>query len=733
MAQAIDPITLQVINGALQTIAEEMGHVLYRMSFSSIIRESQDLGAGLFDTQFNTLCESESTPLHIGSLPGYLAGIQETLQDGEWHEGDLVIHNHPYHGSSHSPDIAVVVPVFHEGVLVGYSANTAHHLDIGAATPGLIIDIPDVFAEGMLFAGTKLYDRGKRNEAVWNFIGRNSRAARQLQDDLDAQIASARLGAKRFAELMDRYGRQMVLDATQQLMDYTERVLRQRIAAIPDGEYRAEGFLDDDGKNRDVRLPIKVCVRVKGDDIEVDLTGSSKQVETAFNVPFEGSTKVACFCAIRSLLLDAVTSDVKVPSNQGSFRPVKVIAPKGSIYNPIYPAAAEARFAQINRVIDLIYKALAPVLPNDIIAGSSASLSFCSYAGIRPSGDYWVFLEVNEGSYGGRPRSDGPDCIDSLMANTRNNPIEDLAMHLPMICDRYELRDDVMPGAGRSRGGIGVVKAQRVLTDAFITHENERHHDVPWGIFGGGPGQVGKVEIYNIAKPNEIKSMPAKFSGLRVAAGDVHVFYAPCGGGYGDPLERPAEKVLDDVLDGFCTVEHARTAYGVIVDLVAETVDVAATASLRQRMKASPRSKEATSPTLRQPQAAAPKPRDRRPPAVRPVTSASQPSAARRPAPATSPSRPATLAAANGNGRSLSKALNGLRDAHGNAWSFEIVRHSTNGRTIEVVGQLRANGATVRETAVASAAPGRSLGELLEQTANDSLCKCIESLIGNGL
>jgi N-methylhydantoinase B len=142
--QSIDPITLQVINGALQTIAEEMGHVLYRMSFSSIIRESQDLGAGLFDTDFNTLCESESTPLHIGSLPGYLAGIAETLQDGEWHDGDVVIHNHPYHGSSHSPDIAVVVPVFHDGALVGYSANTAHHLDIGAATPGLIIDIPDV-------------------------------------------------------------------------------------------------------------------------------------------------------------------------------------------------------------------------------------------------------------------------------------------------------------------------------------------------------------------------------------------------------------------------------------------------------------------------------------------------------------------------------------------------------------------------------------------------------------
>jgi N-methylhydantoinase B len=717
----IDPITLQVINGALQTIAEEMGHVLYRMSFSSIIRESQDLGAGLFDTEFNTLCESESTPLHIGSLPGYLAGIRDTLQDGEWHEGDLVIHNHPYHGSSHSPDIAVVVPVFYEGALVGYSANTAHHLDIGAATPGLIIDIPDVFAEGMLFAGTKLYERGKRNEAVWEFIRRNSRAARQLQDDLDAQIASARLGAKRFVELMDRYGRQMVLDATQQLMDYTERVLRQRIAAIPDGEYRAEGFLDDDGKNRDVRLPIKVCVRVQGDGIEIDLTGSSKQVETAFNVPFEGSTKVACFCAIRSLLLDAVTSDVKVPSNQGSFRPVKVTAPKGSIYNPIYPAAAEARFAQINRVIDLIYKALAPVLPNDIIAGSSASLSFCSYAGIRPTGDYWVFLEVNEGSYGGRPRADGPDSIDNLMANTRNNPIEDLAMHLPMICDRYELRDDVMPGAGRFRGGIGVVKAQRVLTDAFITHENERHHDVPWGIFGGDSGQVGKVDIYNVARPNDIKHMPAKFSGLRVAAGDVHVFYGPCGGGYGEPLERPAAKVLEDVLDGFCTVEHARLAYGVVVDPIAETVDEAGTKALRERMRGAPRSR---------PTASAEPPRQAPETQRLPQTGSGAKPSGPQTIHAAASSTPAPHSTANG--RPLSDALHRLRNAYGDAWSFEIVRHGAYSGKIEVVGQLRANGSTVRETAIVSGVQGQSRGELLQQAADDSLRKCAEALMRNG-
>ena len=581
----VDPITLQVIRGAMETIAEEMAHVLFRMSFSSIIRESQDLGAGLFDTDFNTLCESESTPMHIGSLPGYLAGIKETLDDGEWYEDDVVVHNHPYYGASHSPDLAIVIPIYHEGVLVGYSANTAHHIDIGAATPGLIIDVPDVFAEGMLLAGAKLYRKGKRNETMWSYIGRNSRAARQLVDDIEAQIASARLGVKRFKELLERYGKELVFDACNQLMDYSETMLRQRIAAIPDGEYRAEGWLDDDGRNRGQRLPVKVCVRVIGDRIELDLTGSAPQTPTAYNVPFEGSTKVAAFAAFRKLLLDTATSPTRVPSNQGSFRPISVIAPLGCIFNPRAPAAAEARFTQCNYMIDLIIKALAPVLPEEIIAGSSASLSFASYAGVRQDGNYWVFLEVNEGAYGGRPRSDGPDSIDNLMANTRNNPLEDLAMHIPMICDRYELRDDVAPGAGRFRGGIGVVKAQRMLTDGIITHESERHTNVPWGIFGGKPGTVGRCDIYNI-DGGPVREMHSKFHGLNVKAGDVMAYYSPCGGGYGSPLERVPQKVLEDVLDGFCTPKDAAEVYGVVLDLEAETVDLAATEQRRAGMEA---------------------------------------------------------------------------------------------------------------------------------------------------
>ena len=589
MTTQVDPISLQVIGGALHSIAEQMGNVLYRMSYSSIIRESQDLGAGLFDRDYNTLCESDSTPMHIGSLPGYLRGIEKSVPLDAWKPGDWVIHNHPYFGASHSPDIAIVMPVFFEGELVGFSANTAHHVDIGAATPGLVIDIPDMYAEGMLLNGLKLYEAGVRNEWLWKFIRDNTRVPGLVMGDLEAQIASAELGVQRFEQLMATYGKETVLQATRQLMDYTEGMLRREIAKIPDGDYVAEGFLDDDGRNRGVNLPIRVTVRVRGDDVEVDLTGSSPQVPTAFNVPFEGSTKVACFFAFRALLLDTYTHAEYIPQNEGSFRPVKVTAPLGCIFNPIAPAAAEARFSQIQRVVDLIIKALAPVLPDKCTAGNAAVLSFAAYSGVRPGGDYWVFLEVNEAAMGGRPLSDGPDTIEELMRNTRNNPLEDLGMHLPLICDRYEVRDDVPPGPGRFRGGVGVVKAQRYLSPGFMTHEADRNEDAPWGVFGGHPGHCGRVTVTRTAT-GEVTDMPAKFSGLRTETGDVITYYSPAGGGYGDPLQRDPAKVLDDVLDGFIDAGHARAAYGVVLKEVDDgygwALDSEATTALRAGMAA---------------------------------------------------------------------------------------------------------------------------------------------------
>ena len=580
----VDPITLQVIGGALDTIAKEMAHVLYRMSYSSIIRESEDLGAGLFDADYNTMSESDSTPMHIGSIPAYLRGIEQTMR-GEWKPGDLVIHNHPYYGSSHSPDIAAAAPIFHDGELVAFSANTAHHVDIGAGVPGgVVVDVPDVYAEGMLITGIKLYEEGKRNESVWQMIETNTRAPSQVMGDIEAQVAAAELGVKRFAELIEAHGKDTVFRASRQLMDYSEQMLRKRIAEIPDGEYTAEGFLDDDGRNRGKNLPVKVTVRIDGDSAEVDLTGSSPQVPTAFNVPFEGSTKVACYFAFRAMLLDTYTTDEYIPANEGSFRPIAVKAPLGSIFNPKFPAAAQSRFAQVQRLVDCIVKALAPVIPERVTAGSSANLSFGGYTGLKDNGEYWVLLEVNEGSYGGRPASDGPDAIDELMKNTRNNPIEDVGMHLPLICDRYELRDDVVPGAGRMRGGLGAIKVQRFTEKGMMSHEGDRLEDVPWGFQGGKPGAVGTVAVFNRATPENRTPYPAKFTNLAVGPGDSLEVRGACGGGYGDPLEREPAMVRDDVLDDYYNADHAVSVYGVVLDTELN-VDMTATVARRGEMR----------------------------------------------------------------------------------------------------------------------------------------------------
>ena len=480
------------------------------------------------------------------------------------------------------------MPVFYKGELVGFSANTAHHVDIGAATPGLIIDVPDMWAEGMLLDAVKLFEGGKRVESMWKYIHDNTRVPGLVMGDLEAQIASAELGVRRFEELLDKYGKEDVIASCNQLMDYTEKLMRREIAKIPDGEYFAEGFLDDDGRNRDKTLPIKVCVRITGDDVEVDLTGSSDQVPTAFNVPYDGSTMVAAFFVFRAMLLDTYTLEEYVPQNEGSFRPIKVTAPKGSIFNPIAPAAAEARFCQIQRMADLVIKALSPVIPEKSTAGNAATLSFAAYSGVRPSGDYWVFLEVNEAATGGRPNSDGVDTVEELMRNTRNNPLEDLGMHLPLICDRYEIRNDVPPGAGKYRGGAGVVKSQRYLTPGFMTHESDRHLDAPWGAFGGKSGSVGKMEIYNIKDPSDIRQEYSKFSGLRTEEGDVVSYFSPSGGGFGNPLEREPAKVLDDVLDDIISLDIARDDYGVVMAAVDDgygwQVDEKATEQLRASM-----------------------------------------------------------------------------------------------------------------------------------------------------
>jgi N-methylhydantoinase B len=582
MSKKIDPVTMQVIGGAIDTIAKEMSHLMQRMAYSSLIRESEDLGAGIFSKCGETLAESDSTPMQLGCLPGYIKGFQEKLGENQ-HPDDIIWNNDPYAGASHSPDVALCQPIFYEGELIGYAGTTAHHLDMGGAQPGLIVDVPDVYAEGLILNGVKLYEKGVPNETLFEVIRQKVRTSDQVIGDLQAQVAACRLGSRRFIDLLDKYGKDTVLAACEELMNYSERMMRQEIAKIPDGEYEAESWLDDDGLHFGERLRVHVNVIKKGDEIEVDVSKSADQVATAFNVSYSGALCVSVYSVLRSIFLDTYTHEEFVPANQGAFRPIKVTARKGSIFNPRKPAATFSRANQVNTVADLIIKALAPVIPNQVCAGSSANIQFASYSGLDENNKYWVYIEVNEGSYGGRPEKDGMDAMDFSSWNTRNNPIEDLDMHTPMICEQYELREDT-GGAGRTRGGLGIVRWNRFLTDGLMTMEGDKHTVKPWGFMGGLPG----TEASLIKNPDILpEKLPSKLNGYRFKAGESVKIMVPSSGGYGDPLERPIMKVYEDALDEIISTETACRDYGVVIE--DGKLNVAASEKRRNEMRQSRR------------------------------------------------------------------------------------------------------------------------------------------------
>lgn len=579
----LDPVTASVIQGALENIAVEIGYKLMRMSYSSIIRESEDFGAALVDAEGRGLAESaQSTPLQSGPIPGYIKHILTALRArGEAVQpGDVIMHNDPYGGASHGPDVAFVVPVFHGEVLVGFSATTAHHLDIGALTPGScgIVNAIDAYAEGLQFKAIKVYDRGVRNAAVWQILRDNLRASDLVVGDMEAQVAASRIGAERMAALVGQYGLETFHTACAALMDHSERLMRGAIARLPEGSWRAEtridGFLDDpDPAKRE--LPLVATVTKQGDELVVDLTGTAAQVkDRPINMPFTGTVDVAVWLTVRSVLLDTAVHG-HVPVNEGLTRPITIIAPRGCLANPEFPAPTIARFCPGNQLADTVMKALAQAVPDQVSAGIG-NLKVIAFSGLR-GGAHWVHMEIFEGSYGGRPGADGMDAVDTLYANTRNNPIEDIETHLPLRVERYELREDAS-GAGRWRGGLGSVREFRFLADGGASVEGEGHRFPPWGFAGGSGGVTARLALRR-ANGGDAE-LPSKVPHMDVVAGDTFLCEGPAGGGYGDPLERDPEAVRADVLDGFISAATAERDYGVVLTPAGE-VDRAGTAALR--------------------------------------------------------------------------------------------------------------------------------------------------------
>jgi N-methylhydantoinase B len=586
MPETIDSITASVVQGALENIAVEMGYKLMRMSYSSIIRESEDFGAALVDAEGRGLAESaQSTPLQSGPIPGYVRGILKTLaaRGDAVRPGDVIMHNDAYAGASHGPDVGFVVPVFHDDRLVAFAATTAHHLDIGALSPGScgIVDAIDAYAEGLQFKAIKVYDRFVRNDAVWQLLRDNIRVSDLVVGDMEAQIAAARIGAERLAALIAQHGYKRFQAACAAVMDYAERLMRQAIAALPDGDYRAETRIDGFADSLDPtkrHLPIVATVKVRGDEIEVDLTGTADQIsDRPINMPFEGTVDVAVWLTIRSVLLDTAVRG-HIPVNDGLLRPIRITAPLGSLANPIFPAPTIARFCTGNAVADTVMKALAQAVPGQVSAGIG-NLKVIAFSGMRGAG-HWVHMEIFEGSYGGRSGLDGMDAVDTLYANTRNNPIEDIETHLPLRVSRYELRENAS-GPGEWRGGLGSVREFEYLDDGGASVEADGHEFAPWAFKGGGEGWPAELRF--IRRNGEVEPLPSKVPHMRVLAGERFACVGPAGGGYGDPLRRDPALVREDVADGFVSAEAARNDYGVMLT-ASGGVDGAATARLRDEM-----------------------------------------------------------------------------------------------------------------------------------------------------
>jgi N-methylhydantoinase B len=578
----IDPVKQRIIGGSLVNICDEMGHKLTRMSYSSIIRESEDFGCALLDEQARQIGETDSTPLQMGPIPAYVEGVIELFDErGEtFSEGDIVIHNDPYYGSSHSPDFGIVVPIFRDGDLTAFSVTTAHHLDVGADKPGTcIIDTVDAYSESVRLDALKIVEGGKRNDTAWQLIADNIRVPDMVMGDIEAQISAARVGQDRLHELFDEYGHDTVKMAGQAMMNYSERMLRQEIEELPDGTYSTEGHIDgyldsEDPLEKDVFLAVDL--EVDGSDIRVDLSRCADQIDgRPINMPFNGTVVPAVLLVIRSTLLDTEKFEL-VPQNHGITRPVHVHAPEGSIANPRFPAPTIARFCPGNRLADLTLKALAEVVPEKTCAGIG-NLKVCTYSGITEDDEYWVYMDITSGSYGGRPTKDGLDTVDTLYANTRNNPIEDIESHYPLRITRYELRED-QEGAGRNRGGIGGIRETKFLTPGRVSIEGDGSKYPPWGFDGGQDGTTGAIIVEDEIDEDTPRS---KMSNKAMKEGQRIRTVGPCAGGWGDSTERDAEKVRADVLDGLVSRERARTEYGVVLtdDL---TIDRETTQELRE-------------------------------------------------------------------------------------------------------------------------------------------------------
>lgn len=553
--RTIDPVSLEVVRGRLQTIADEMLNGLVRSSFSAVIKENADASTAVFDAKGQCIAQS-GIPLLLGTL---FSSVNEVLSDfpvDRMVPGDIYGMNDPYRGGTHIPDLTLFSPIFVGNRVVAFSVTIAHHRDFGGRVPGSApVDSTEIFQEGTRIPPVRFCEAGRVNEALLTVMRANSRLPDMISGDIDAQMGACLIGEQRIREMVDEFGVEETLDMFDELLDRSERLTRSRLAALPPGRYEFEDYLDNDGVDLDRLIPIKAAVTIGNGEIEIDFTGSSDQVRGPVNAPPSVSLSAA-FYVVRCV------TDAAISSNSGCLRPIKVITPPGSVLNPQFPSPVNARSILYCLVVDTIFGALAKAAPG-IVPAAGYDFPLIHFGGLGRDKKPFVFSEIGTGGFGARSHRDGIDVYRSKNGNALSMPTETTEMDFPVRISTVAIRHD-SGGAGRYRGGLGYTKIYEVLADGItVSMRGDRHRTGPWGLAGGEAGMPSRTKI--IRRDGTEIEIPSK-KVFRMDSGDSLVIHSAGGGGYGSPLDRPAAAVLADVLDYKVSRESAEAKYGLVVD-----------------------------------------------------------------------------------------------------------------------------------------------------------------------
>ena len=575
LGDGLDPVLFEVLRNGLLAITEEMGATLRRAAYSTNIKTRGDFSCAIFDERCRAVAQAFAQPSHLGSLAHIVPQAVEKYGRERLEEGDMLLTNDPFTGGVHLNDITLITPVFNGGELFGFMANIAHHVDVGGGAPGSIGVSSEIYQEGLVIPPVRFVRDGVIDENLFAIIRSNFRGTHEISGDFRAQTAANRLGARRLGELMERHGPGELSRYMDGLLDYTERRVRAEFAAFPDGEYRAESYMDGDGVTGEP-IHFTMTVKIEGERVTVDLSDTDLQRPSPTNATFS-QTYSAIVYVLKCLV------DADIPVNDGFYRLMDIRTKPGTIVHARHPAAVAAGWEVAVNLCDLMFLALSQAMPERVAACGKGIMCNLAFGGTRPSedegdGEYFTYYETVAGGYGATLRTDGMDAVQAHFQNTENAPVEETEFHYPVRIERYELIVD-SEGAGEHRGGLGVRRDYSFPGwSPSFSILSDRADYAPWGLFGGADARKAKY----IVNPDgaEPRELPSKIT-FTLGAGEVISIQTPGGGGCGNPFDREAQRVLYDVRMGKISVGRAREVYGVAVHPETLEIDQDATLALR--------------------------------------------------------------------------------------------------------------------------------------------------------